>query len=129
MKLCRVSRGCVASRAFRRFVVELFEHGYTERVEGVGGFMILAALIVAEERKDQQSAIGSFRITRARAYMLDGAGLCVNASGGDRGSHAVFERAVNAGDGQRREIRTEPWLRLRVLQKRYDGAGRDQIVA
>src|SRR5271155_6282259 len=129
MKLCLVSRGCVASRAFRGFVVELFEHGDTERVEGVGGFMILAALIVAEERKDQQSSIGGFRITRTRAHVLHGAGLCMNPSGGDGGSHAIFECAVNASDGQRREIGSEPWLRLRVLQKRYDGAGRDQIVA
>src|ERR1700722_7528422 len=105
MKLRRGYRCCVASRAFRRFVVELFEHRYAERVEGVGGFMILAALVVAQERKDQQSSIGGFRMTRARAHMPPGARLCVNASGGDRGSQAVFECAVNAGDGQRREIR------------------------
>ena len=101
--------------ARQRLDVEFFDHGDAESVERVGGFVIFAALIVAEERKDERAAAGSFGETGARADVLDGAGFCVDASGSDRGAHAIFKCAVNSGDGKRREIGGEPRLRLRIF--------------
>ena len=108
-----------------RFHVEFPDHGDGDGVEGVGGFVTFAALIVAEEREDQRAAAGSFGETGTRADVFDGTRFGVDASGGDCIFHAIFERAVDSGDGERCEVGGEPRLRLRVFQERDERARGD----
>src|SRR3984893_1572158 len=121
--------GGTTARTWWWLVIELFDHCHTQRVERVGGFVIFAALIVAQERKQQQSAARSLSKARARANMFDRACLRVDAARSDGGAQAVLERAVHSRHRQRREIGGKPRLRLRVLQQSHDRAWGHQIMA
>src|SRR5437762_12972280 len=82
MLLFSISMRALAFRGvLRRRGVEFFEHRHAQPRQGVCGFMILSALIVAQDRKDQPPPAGSFGKTGKRAHVLDRAGLRVNVPG------------------------------------------------
>src|SRR5271169_3080742 len=72
--------------------VKFFDHRHAQTIERVGGFVILSALIVAEEGKDQAAATRSFGEARERSDVFDRASLGVDSTGGDCALHAVLQR-------------------------------------
>src|ERR1700740_1182266 len=90
----------LALAAARRLSTKFLDHRRTQRIQCIGRFMSFAAHIVAHERENQPAPIWQFRVTRPRADMLKGSGLCMNSHRRAGILQTILKRSVQSRDGE-----------------------------